>query len=377
SREPSNECLTDDILDLEDDVKQIIAGYFDRKFYYTNQTDENLPNLQLNCQPAWDVNQLQEIKRFLNEAKNNLSTIDIKVWHCHTQEMHKGAKIVPFVKGNVKCELCTQAWCKFHEILCSFPHLVKLECENFNSFHLCEAPGAFVASLNHYLVSRNYKGRWKWKANTLNPMYEENDLYSMIDVDDFIQGTIENWCFGLDDTGDITSVDNIEHFKRVCIENDMNDIHLVTCDGSIDCANNPGDQESIVYRLHLCEIISGISLLCVGGCMVLKTFTLFESTSVCFMYLLSVLFKQLSIHKPVTSKPGNSELYVICSDFLGISLDFLEKLKREIKTGRYLENTQLFSVNAVNSSFLNEHIDCCRKFAEWQHSTITNNLKSF
>ncbi|OWK61685.1 Cap-specific mRNA (nucleoside-2'-O-)-methyltransferase 2 [Lonchura striata] len=61
------------------------------------------------------------------------------------------------VKKCVNAELCTQAWCKFHEILCSFSLLPEeaLQDGELNSVHLCEAPGAFIASLNHFLKSHH------------------------------------------------------------------------------------------------------------------------------------------------------------------------------------------------------------------------------
>ena len=38
--------------------------------------------------------------------------------------------------------------------------------------HLCEAPGAFVTSLNHYLLNIEYWGDWDWAGNTINPYHE-------------------------------------------------------------------------------------------------------------------------------------------------------------------------------------------------------------
>ena len=52
-----------------------------------------------------------------------------------------------------------------------------------NSVHLCEGPGAFVASLNHFLSTHRMDCSWKWKACTLNPYYEGNSFVSLIDQD--------------------------------------------------------------------------------------------------------------------------------------------------------------------------------------------------
>jgi 23S rRNA U2552 (ribose-2'-O)-methylase RlmE/FtsJ len=45
--------------------------------------------------------------------------------------------------------LMFQAWCKFYEIVSSFDLLPPGDVQS--SLHLCEAPGAFVTALNHFI----------------------------------------------------------------------------------------------------------------------------------------------------------------------------------------------------------------------------------
>ena len=61
----------------------------------------------------------------------------------------------------------------------------------------------------------------------------------------------------------------------------------------------------------------------------LKMFTMFESETICLMYLLSICFEQVEVFKPATSKEGNSEVYVIALNFRRSSWvdDFLDKTK--------------------------------------------------
>ena len=96
---------------------------------------------------------------------------------------------------------------------------------------------------------------------------------------------------------------------------EMARVDLVTADGSIDCQSDPGRQESIVSPLHECEIIAAMNILPEGGNFVLKMFTVFESETVCLLYLLAVSFRHVDMFKPATSKEGNSEVYVVCKDF--------------------------------------------------------------
>ena len=72
---------------------------------------------------------------------------------CFSQVMHLGSLIARYLQHTRCAEMCTQAWCKFHEIVGTFPAIARLSAtRQLNTVHLCEAPGAFITSLNHFLV---------------------------------------------------------------------------------------------------------------------------------------------------------------------------------------------------------------------------------
>ena len=74
--------------------------------------------------------------------------------------------------------------------------------------------------------------------------------------------------------------------------------HQVTADGSINCANQPDEQESVVGQLIFCEAVAAINLLCHGGNFVFKMFTALEHQMVSLMYLLSCVFQEIQVIKP-------------------------------------------------------------------------------
>ena len=69
----------------------------------------------------------------------------------------------------------------------------------------------------------------------------------------------------------------------------------MTADGSINCQNDPAEQESVVSQLHYCEVITALSILAAGGAFVLKMFTMFEHSTVCLMYLLNCVFQKVEL----------------------------------------------------------------------------------
>lgn len=318
-----------------------------------------------------------DLKRSLNEVKNLLSDKKLDEWHEHTAFTNKAGKIISHVRKAVNAELCTQAWCKFHEILCNFPLIPQEAFQNqkLNSVHLCEAPGAFIASLNHYLKSYQFPCEWSWVANTLNPYHEANDNLMMIMDDRLIANTLRWWYFGPDNTGDIMTpkyLTGLQHFIS-----SMATVHLVTADGSFDCQGNPGEQEALVSSLHYCEAVTALTTLGNGGSFVLKMFTLFEHCSINLMYLLNCSFDQVHVFKPATSKAGNSEVYVVCLRYKGREAISPVLSKMTLNFGTEMTRKALFPHHAIPESFLKRHEECCAFFHRYQLETISQNIRLF
>ncbi|KAJ8272066.1 hypothetical protein COCON_G00109250 [Conger conger] len=335
------------------------------------------PNESLRNEPHQHI-RLQALKKSLNEVKNQLSDKNLEVWHQHTSFTNRAGKIIAHVRAAANAEVCTQAWCKFHEVLGSFNLVPEraLQDGELNSVHLCEAPGAFIASLNHYLKSRFPFCDWTWAANTLNPYHEANDSGSMIADDRLIASTLPWWFFGTDDTGNIMSLNYVLELKRFL--GNMHTVDLVTADGSFDCQANPDEQEALVAPLHYCEAVAALLLLSPGGSFVLKMFTLYEHSSVCLLYLLNCCFRAVHVFKPATSKAGNSEVYVVC-------LDHCEKDAARPLISKMIRNFgpdiagrgALFPDRLIPESFLRQHEGVCAYFHEHQVRTITENLGLF
>ncbi|XP_059848463.1 cap-specific mRNA (nucleoside-2'-O-)-methyltransferase 2 [Hypanus sabinus] len=368
--------------ECETSVQRDIEKLFNKKFSFQKPEGDKWVLPDAPDAPSGEPklsDKLEKLKVSLNRVKDQLSDKDLEKWHPHTRSTNWAGKIISRVRQSTNAELCTQAWCKFYEVLGTFPVLPEaaLQAGKLNSVHLCEAPGAFITSLNHYLRSNYASCDWKWVANTLNPYHEGNDMGTMIADDRLIVGTLSRWYFGPDDTGNVMDRRHLEGLIEFTRDQGMETIHLVTADGSVDCQDDPGEQEARVAPLHYCEAVTALRLLSPGGSLVLKMFTLFERPSACLIYLLNCCFEQVHVFKPATSKAGNSEVYIVCLEYRGRSVlgSHLEELERGFGPG--LPRDSALARSALPPTFLRQLEDCCSVFHQHQTTTIRENLRLF
>lgn len=125
-------------------------AYFNKKFRFKNEGYQ-LPKEEVFFSNKVESYQaLQIIKSILNHVKSKLNEFKIEEWSMHTRTRNPAQGILIHLRNIIQAEFVTQAFCKFYECVSSYP-LVPLQTENFLTIFLCEAPGAFITSLNHYL----------------------------------------------------------------------------------------------------------------------------------------------------------------------------------------------------------------------------------
>nr|XP_056709258.1 cap-specific mRNA (nucleoside-2'-O-)-methyltransferase 1 [Euleptes europaea] len=118
---------------------------------------------------------------------------------------------------------------------------------------------------------------------------------------------------GVEGDGDITRPENITAFQNFVLDNtDRKGVHFLMADGGFSVEGQENIQEILSKQLTLCQFLTGLSVIRTGGHFVCKTFDLFTPFSVGLVYLLYCCFERVSICKPVTSRPANSERYVVC-----------------------------------------------------------------
>lgn len=254
--------------------------------------------------------------------------------------------------------------------------------------HLAEAPGGFIQVTNEYygrLVrcreaeeTRNQgadssgtdgftpvKAKTKRKIKlpeiytmSLNKMHETFRSYNLPSYNQKVLKDNVKITYGVDRTGDLCNPQNVHFLSKMLVGKYP---EFITADGGFDEGNDFNHKEQLHYKLFLAEIMYCLALLCPGGNFVLKMFDTFTETSVHMLYLLTHMFQTVHIHKPKTSRPTNSEKYIICSNFMLSSkqrCDVSEKLMTLFRRILDAEQKQryvsfsLFARSAIPTDFI-------------------------
>ena len=184
----------------------------------------------------------------------------------------------------------------------------------FCTAHVCEGPGGFIQAITDY-ASTNSRIVPKIYAMTLRatkatiPGWRRSAKY----LRDHPEITLE---YGADDTGDIMSVQNQRNYVKSC-RNSPNPITLYTADGGFDFSIDYTKQEQQAFPLILASIIIGLQVLSEDGCMIIKCFDIYSDVMKDLIVGTGSFFDKMTLYKPATSRPCNSERYFIAAGYKG------------------------------------------------------------
>ena len=118
--------------------------------------------------------------------------------------------------------------------------------------------------------------------------------------------------FGSDQTGNLHT-----NWRWVLAQQSPESIgyDLVVADGGFDTEERPELQEVLSSYLIFTEAVVGMTMARFdGGNFVLKMFDTVTTISAQTIYLLACVFEEINMIKPISSRPANSERYLVCKN---------------------------------------------------------------
>lgn len=230
-------------------------------------------------------------------CKDKLDTIDSDIWK-------KSRWFVNNYDFKIQTNIINRAFYKYWEMIMTFDVYSGFDPLTDKVYHLAEAPGGFVqATLKHFnrtlvklpyivtmsLASHNSKSRI--------PVYDRR-----ITCNPAVTVT-----YGIDGTGDITNWINIT--------SNSTKYKVITADGGFDECGRYNQKETLHHTLVLSEVFAAVYTQARGGTFIIKTFDAYTETSMHILFLLNIIYTRMYVYKPQTSRPTNSERYIICKGF--------------------------------------------------------------
>jgi 23S rRNA U2552 (ribose-2'-O)-methylase RlmE/FtsJ len=212
----------------------------------------------------------------------------------------------------------SRSYFKMWEIFYNFSLLKHFDQTKQHVFaHLAEGPGGFMEATYNYRMKVIKKTQLfdKFFGITLKPT---NDY-----IPDWnkIKKTFNNNPNVFIDYGNLYFINEvktyIEKFR-------INKANLVTADGGFDYSSNFNGQEINSCQIIYSECAVALNILKLHGSFVCKIFDLFSVSMLQILYIVSNCFQHVYIYKPETSRPANSEKYLVC-------LYYKDNLSKEFK----------------------------------------------
>ena len=284
----------------------------------------------------------------LNIQRNKIDKINSDIW----KKVRWYINDYDFL---VKDPIINRAFYKFWEIINEFDIFENIT-ESDIIYHCAEAPGGFIQASNIYLQldtvqikpkktsvvdddgftmvkAKKKKEDKKYKIFTISlnkdlPQYRSYNLpsYNKSILNKHVLVT-----YGKDNTGDINNLENVYYIKDLITKQNNSGFHLITSDCGFDEKEEYNNKEQLHSLVIMNCIFNAVYLQNENGNYILKVFDIFTETSIHLLYLLNTLYSEIYIYKPKTSRPSNSEKYVICKGFTN-DLVYKNKVIELLKT---------------------------------------------
>uniref|UniRef100_A0A0K0CXC9 Cap-specific mRNA (nucleoside-2'-O-)-methyltransferase 1 n=1 Tax=Angiostrongylus cantonensis TaxID=6313 RepID=A0A0K0CXC9_ANGCA len=162
--------------------------------------------------------------------------------------------------------------------------------------------------------------------------------------------------YGKHGDGDVMNPDNINSLEEFIMKgtNDVG-VDLMMADGGFSVEGSENIQEILSKRLYLCQLLVSLCIVRENGTFFCKLFDIFTPFSAGLVYLMHVAYNQVSLHKPHTSRPANSERYIICK---GLRKNYSDAIRDYLK--RLMSCFPFSSWYVIIELYLIDHISLFR-----------------
>lgn len=267
-----------------------------------------------------NINEFKTINKELWEkVKNEKNNIDhVKNWDIAKKYTNEYEFIFSFNnEGVADISPISRSYFKLIEIINDINLFNNIK--SIKAAFLCEAPGGFIQAFMDYCQTNNIEIK---RIDTISLLSQDKKIPQW-KITENNKINIHN---GIDGTGNLYNIENIKSFVSSI---GISKCDLVTADGGFDFSYNFNSQEKDFQKLLLHEIYTCLLLQNINGTFIIKVFDLFDDLTIQIISLLRYFYGEIIFHKPKTSRPCNSEKYIICLNFK-VNEEFISLIEKSL-----------------------------------------------
>jgi 23S rRNA U2552 (ribose-2'-O)-methylase RlmE/FtsJ len=267
-----------------------------------------------------DYNKLYNIKTEIDEYSN--------IFYKYIRLTNPYELVISGDRRNtpINIKVISRAYFKLWEILYYFKDEMNLLQDNSIIYGgIAEGPGGFIQSLLEFREKFNpqYAKKDVAIAITLRNTTEETTKWSK-NITTLMKNKLKiSYGHKKYNDGNLFNPDNIIAYSKLFTKK----ADIITADGGFfvkyDMENY---KEQLHIQLFFNEILTALCIQKKEGTFILKIYDIFTLPTIQLIYLLTLFYDKVYITKPVTSRPANSEKYIVAIGFKGISKIILNKL---------------------------------------------------
>jgi 23S rRNA U2552 (ribose-2'-O)-methylase RlmE/FtsJ len=325
---------------------------------------------------------LLDIKTSLNKTKDSQTPhASKKEWDQVTIKFEVVNKLRHEVKRILDEKNITGAWLKYYEIALEtgmIRHGVAKTAGKrpLRIFFNGELPGAGVLATWH-VCQTLFRIPFEWRASSLVPSNADskhsNGKRSTALEDQYHIWKLNpnNWVMGKPDNynnGDLMDPKSHLYWKNGW--GGWADIYLCDAAGAVRDYNK---QEEEHTKIFVGALLAGLNIVRKGGCLMVKLYTILEPITISIIAAFSAVFKKSFIYKPITSKPDNSEVYIV-----GLGYEPNDKFTNYLMGVLESKYSATEPINLIVENEIYEMIKSAQvSLASIQSEHITRNVQAF
>jgi len=182
--------------------------------------------------------------------------------------------------------------------------------------------------------------------------------YSPVIIKDKSRYKLDNMALG---DGNLMRIENLKYLAKT-----YNDIDIVAGDAALEYSDVSKEVEH--FKLTMCQLVVALGTLRVGGTVIVKIYKRETVATKQLFFMVNRLFRYMFIYKPKSSRPANTEGFVIFAGFGGITTvllgKYFELLEQILSNSGYVKS--IFPEKLIPDEY-NRLIDT--------HNIVINNVR--